>query len=217
MTTLAQRAMQLQLHPERELHPSWLPAAWPARHRRIARWNDGGLAVLGEVLRMVDARPAPSVVQAYDFDAPLKRLALMDSAALRQLAALCGFAAHRALLRQRGVAAVLKRQVRRYGEDLPRFLLERVPPLTRFAMNTAVIEAKPTSAGAVIVQRGHRLLLGALAAEGELAVARVQRKLPRRIAQHPPPPLIGAQREQLAELILLCLIPERLPAWDWLF
>jgi type III secretion protein K len=84
-------------------------------------------------------------------------------------------------------------------------------------MNTAVIEARPHGAGAVVVERGCRLLLAALAGEGEPIVRSAQRKLPRRVSQRALPVLQAAQRAELSELMLLCLVPERLPEWDWLF
>jgi type III secretion protein K len=212
---LMRTVMELQLHPERHLHPSWLPPAWPARHRQPARWNAGGRAVLADCLRRWE--PAPAAAERYDFQAPLRRLVLMDGASLRRLGAFCGFAAHRALFRQRGIAPLLKRQARRYGDDVPRFVQQRLPPLTQFAMNTAVIEARPHAAGAVVVERGCRLLLAALAGEGEPIVRSAQRKLPRRVSQRALPVLQAAQRAELSELMLLCLVPERLPEWDWLF
>jgi len=71
--------------------------------------------------------------------------------------------------------------------------------------------------GRVVVNRGYRLLLAALQGEGEPLLRRVQHKLPRHGAAVQPPLLAPRQREQLRELMLLCIVPERLPQWDWLF
>ena len=209
-----QQVMHYNLHPERDLHASWLPQEWPARHRRLARLGPGGQAMLSDFVRRWEGAPLPP---EYDFDAPLRRIALMDSAALRRLAAYCGFAVHREAFKLRGVSQLLRRQARRYDDDAARFVLDRLPPLDQFVMNTSAIEARPHSAGQVVVTRGYRLLLAALSQEGDALLRRVRRKLPRRAAQLHPPELRPAQRAQLCEVMLLCIVPERLPQWDWLF
>src|SRR5947199_333107 len=89
--------LRYNLHPELDVHPSWLPAGWPARHRAVARFGPAGRAMLADALR------------------------------------------------------------------------------------------------------------------------RVQRKLPRRLGALPIPPLQPRQRRQLEELMLLGIVPDRLPQWDWLF
>lgn len=211
---LLQQVMQFNLHPERDLHPSWLPREWPLRHRRLAGFGAGGQAVLSDCVRRWEGEPLPP---EYDFESPLRRLALMDGAALRRLAAYCGFAVHRPAFKLRGVSHLLRRQARRYDDDAARFVLDRLPQLDQFVMNTSALEARPHSAGQLIVNRGYRLLLAAMSPEGEAVMRRVRRKLPRRAAQLHPPELRAAQRAQLSEVMLLCIVPERLPQWDWLF
>jgi type III secretion protein K len=211
---LLRQMADFNLHPERGLHPSWLPPDWPVRHRVPGRWGPGGQAVLSDLLRL---RDGDALAPEYDFDAPLRRLALIDGAGLRRLAAYCGFAVHRPAFKLRGVGAALRRQAERYDADAFRFVLERMPRLDQFAMNLGPLEARPRSAGRVIVDRGHRLLLATLGSEGEALLRRVRRKLPRRVSQGTSLELHPAQREQLSEVILLCIVPERLPQWDWLF
>ncbi|KQW02542.1 hypothetical protein [Rhizobacter sp. Root1221] len=206
---LAQRLVALNLHPEQDLHPSWLPAGWPARHRRFGA---AGRAVLGDVLRAADAPPP-----VWSFDDPAERLALVDGPSLRRLAAYCGFAVHRPAFRQRGLARALERQARRYDADAVPFVLDRLPHLDHFAMNLRDLEARPSGAGHLVVDRGHRLLLAALSGTGEVLSGHVRRKLPRRVSSRPLPVLRPAQQAQLIEVILLCIVPERLPQWDWLF
>jgi type III secretion protein K len=46
---------------------------------------------------------------------------------------------------------------------------------------------------------------------------RLQHKLPRRISGFRVPQLAPPQARQLHELMLSCIVPERLPQWDWLF
>ena len=212
---LVRLVTRFNLHPEHDLHPSWLPAHWPARHRLPRRLGEGGRAVLAELLR----REAPPLCSAdYNFDSRLKRLALLDAAALRRLAAYLGFCAHLPLLRLRGgVGAQLRRPALRLDADAVDFLLERVPQLTGLRMNHAALEQRPLAAGRIVLDRGHRLLLGAAAAEGEAVLRRLQHKLPRRVATQGLPQFEPHQARQLRELMLACIVPERLPQWDWLF
>jgi len=206
---LARRLVALNLHPEVDLHPSWLPADWPARHRRF---GVAGRIALCEVL---GARGVPPPV--WTFDEPLHRLALFDGPSLRRLAVYCGLAVHRTALRQRGLGRSLDRQARRYDRDAVPFVLDRLPHLDQFAMNLHDLEARPAGAGHLVVERGHRLLLATLAGAGDAVSGHVRRKLPRRLSLRPLPALRPAQQAQLTELMLLCIVPERMPQWDWLF
>ena len=113
--------------------------------------------------------------------------------------------------------AILLCLLARLDDDAVDFVLDRVPPLTELRFDLTALLQRPIAAGVVITQRGHRLLLGALASEGPLALQRVQRKLPRRVAALRVPQLAPRQLDQLRELMLACIVPERLPQWDWLF
>lgn len=211
---LMRLVVQQHLHPERDLHASWLPADWPARYRRVSLLGPGGQAAVAELLRRTDPSTA-----AWDFnvDARVRRLALLDGASLRRLAAYCGFAAHKPLLRMRGIGSQLKRQARRYDSDGARFIEDRLPALTALRMNPQRLQQRPIATGRIVVERGYRLLFAALAGEDSALVQRVQRKLPRRVATLPVPALEPQQVRQLHELMLLAIVPERLPQWDWLF
>ena len=213
---LVRLVMRFNLHPEIDLHPSWLPADWPARHRIPARLGEAGRTVLAGQLRRSQG-PANGAAD-YNFDARLKRVVLLDGAALRRLAAYLGFCVHLPLFRLRGGAgAQIRRQARRFDADAVEFLLERVPQLTELRMDNAALQQWPLSAGRVAVDRGYRLLLAPAAAEGEVVRRRLGHKLPRRISVLGAPPLQRRQILQLNELMLSCIVPERLPQWDWLF
>jgi type III secretion protein K len=172
--------------------------------------------VLADLLRRGDAPSgAPS---DYNFDSRLKRLALLDAASLRRLAAYLGFCAHLPLFKLRGGAGFqIRRQACRYDDDAVDFVLDRVPQLTELRMDSAAIQQRPIATGRVVVDRGYRLLLGAAAPEGDTVLRRLQHKLPRRIASLRVPQLDARQARQLHELMLSCIVPERLPKWDWLF
>ena len=216
---LLRLVMRANLHPEDELHPSWLPADWPARHRRLTRLTPGGRAMLGDVLApLLQQRGMAPPVPDYRFDDRLKRLSLLDGPTLRQLAIYGGLCAHMPLLKLRGpVGTQMRRQARRLARDAVEFVLERTPPLSGLRMDSQPIQLRPASCGRVVVQRGYRLLMGTLAGQGDAVLQRVQRKLPRRLATLPVPVLSGSQVNQMSELMLLCIVPERFPSWDWLF
>ena len=216
---LVRLVTRFNLHPESGLHPSWLPATWPARHRVPSRYGPAGRAVLAELLQRRQAGPAGGASGLdFQFDSRLKRLVLMDAATLRRLGAYVGFSVHLPLFKQRGGAgAQLRRQARRYDDDAVDFMLDRVPHLSELQMDHQPLLQRPLCAGRVAVQRGHRLLLAAAAPEGETVLRRLQHKLPRRVSELGVPVLQPRQLQQLHELMLLCIVPERLPQWDWLF
>ncbi len=204
--------MRYNLHPHIDLHPSWLPTGWPVPYRHVARFGPAGQSVLADLLG-----PQGRTMADYRFESRLKRLALLDAGSLRRLAMYVGLAAHLPLLRQRSAAGSgLLRQARRYDPDVQPFAFERMPALPALRMNGKALQERPEAAGRLLVNRGYRLLLGALAPEGEEIVRRVRRKFPRRLADLSVPQLEPRQLRQLSELMLLCIVPERLSQWDWL-
>ena len=207
------------LHPERDLHASWWPGHWPAGHRGAGRFGPQGQAVLSRLVRHgVFGPELGDGAFDDDFDAPVKRLALLDGRSLRLLAATCGLAAHRNLFRQWGWAGPARRQARRWAPDAADFVEERVPALPLLPMNMHSAEQRPQGLGQLMLRRGHRLLMALLAAEaGPRTLARVRMKFPRRFAGETLPALSEPQRRQLEELVLSCIVPERMPEWDWLF
>lgn len=213
---LVRLVTRFNLHPELDLHPSWLPPNWPAPHRLPARLGEGGRAVLAGLLQRGPG--AFATAADFNFDSRVKRLALLDGGALRRLAAYLGFSAHLPLFRIRGgVGYQVRRQACRFDEDAVDFLLDRVPQLTELRMNHSVLEQRPLAAGRVVVERGYRLLVGMVAPEGDSLLRRLQYKLPRRVCALSVPQFEPPQARQVHELMLSCIVPERLPQWDWLF
>ncbi|MED5622306.1 SctK family type III secretion system sorting platform protein [Ideonella sp. BN130291] len=209
---LLRLASRLRLQPEAELHPSWLPTEWPLRHRHIERLGPGGRAALADWLRT----QTPDV--GFNFDTPARRLVLLDGRSLRRMALYCALVAHAPLMRQRGeLGSQLRRQARRIDRDAQRVVLERLPAVPSLKVDTSRLEQRPIAAGRVLVNRGYRLLQGAVAPQGDAVLQRLQRKLPRRAALLRLPPLQPRQLDQLQELMLMAIVPERLAQWDWLF
>jgi len=209
---LLRLAARLRLDPVHDLHPSWLPPSWPARHRQPRRLGPAGQAALGDWLR----ERTPDV--GLDFGSTRRRLVLMDAGALRRAAFYCGLAAHAPFLRGHGaLSAQLRRQARRIDRDAAALVLERLPRLAAFRLDTSRLEQRPIAAGRTVFDRGYRLLQGAVAVEGDAWLQRLQRKLPRRAAALRLPALDARQCAQLDELLTMGIVPERLAAWDWLF
>ena len=214
---LMRLVLRFNLHPEASLHPSWLPADWPASCRaRLRRLGPEARAVLRDALARSGVLP---VAPDYEFDSRLKRLLLLDAPSLRRLAFYASLCAHSPLMRpRRGPLGVrLRRLARRFDDDAVEFVLERAPELTALQMSAHPLKERPSSCGRLLVDRGYRLLLAAMAPEGERATQRLARMLPRRVGALPVPALEPRQRDQLAELMLACIVPERLARWDWVF
>jgi type III secretion protein K len=151
-----------------------------------------------------------------EMDTPLRRIALLDGASLRRVAAYTGLAAHKPLLQLRGTGRQLRRQAERIDTGAADFVVRRMPALSELQLNNAPLQERPIAVGRVLMKRGYRLLLGTVAGEGDALLRRVRLKLPRQ-ACAAPPVLSQRQRDQLQELMLMCIVPERLPQWDWLF
>jgi type III secretion protein K len=214
---LMRLVLRFNLHPQASLHPSWLPADWPVSARaRLARLAPEAQALLRDALVRAGVLAAGP---DHAFDSPVKRLLLLDAPSLRRLAFYASLCVHAPLMRPRrdALAAALRRQARRLDDDAVDFVLERAPQATELQMSAHALRERPGACGRVLVDRGHRLLLALLADEGEAAAARLARMLPRRASGLPVPALAARQKQQLRELVLACIVPERLARWDWLF
>jgi type III secretion protein K len=214
---LLRLVLQYNLHPELGVHPSWAPETWPVRYRaRLGRLAPSAQSVLGEVFKR--CRTVPTEAD-YHFDSRRKRLLLIDRPTLRRLAFYTSLCAHASLLRPRrdALSTQMRRQARRFDKDAVEFVLDRAPEPTEIKMSATTLMARPHSAGRVLMERGYRLLFALLLPEGDDIVHRIQRRLQRRLAALPVPQLTRIQLQQLDELILSCIVPERTAQWDWLF
>jgi type III secretion protein K len=211
---MARELIRFNLHPDETVHPSWLPADWPAGHRCVGALGPAGRELLASLLR----RSLPNSPTGFDsdFTTTRKRVALLDGPALRQLAWYCGVALHRAALYERPLKRELRRQARRFGSAGAAYVWQRLPELGLLRANASALVARPPATGRTVWRRGARVLL-ALNADDAPTLARMRLKLPRRLAAGALPMLDAAQRQQLEELVTLSIVPERLPQWDWLF
>jgi type III secretion protein K len=200
------------------LHASWLPPEWPQPLRLLSRYGAGAREPLQRCLRQRwQVAPPPFVAADGAPVDPLAALGWIDAASLRRLAVLIGWSTHRALWRERSLVGRLNRCAARHGAGTGRYVTERLPVLPQLAMDLAPLLARPHSIGRTVTARGYRLLRSLLAEPGDAMLCRSQLKLPRRVAAARVPALDAPQRRELHELVRLCLIPDRLPTWDWLF
>lgn len=211
---LVRLAIEFNLHPERDFHASWLPADWPSAYRSVEDYGPAAQELLGKYLRRWGALDQ---YVDFGFDSRRRRLALMDGASLRRLAAYCGLCAHKAMFEIRSTEQQMHRLADRIDVDAAHFVLKRAPTLTSLVLNYRPARKHPTSTGLLVMDRGYRMLLGVVATEGDALLGRTLRKLPRRVSALKLPPFKPAQISQISELMFMCLIPERFPQWDWLF
>lgn len=236
---LAHAIADLLQRPLAHRHPSWLPADWPPPLRRADRFGNAGAGVLAAPLSVaVDAAAQEQLLTLLAGTDRLPRVVLMERSALRLLAIWVGLAVHKAgfAIERRMVPAQLaesieplasrlagatpramRRAARRIDAQAVAFLLKRVPDLGDVPMNLAPMRARPACAARLMAERGYRLLGGLLEAYGAPLLRVWRFKSPRRLAMLPPAELSRSQAAQLRELVLLNLIPERFPAWHWLF
>lgn len=211
---LARIGIRFNLHPEDDVHPSWLPASWPPGYRRVNQLGSAGKVMLGKYVRQWGKLDEHI---DFNFDSPRRRLALMDGRSLRILAAYCGLCVHKPLFELVATSHDMHRLARRIHPDAARFVIGRTPALTGLVLSKRLAPNNPLALGSLVMSRGYRMLLGVLASEGSAIVRKVIRKLPRRVSALKIPSFRTAKLEQVSELIFLCLVPERMSEWDWLF
>jgi type III secretion protein K len=205
------------LRPDRYIDPSWLPMEWPAHLRDPARYGEAGRAVLARALLQAHGLDA---TRDYDFSTAEKRIALLPADALEHLAACCGLCLHRQWLREAEVSHKMQQVIdTAFGADAVTFVLYRMPAFDAVSEILEPQRQYPRLAVQTLRARGRQLLLDFLQPYGPAVGRRLALKFPRGGADgHRPPYLLGrTQRAELGELLRLSLIPEQVPAWDWLF
>lgn len=207
-------AVEFNRRPDRYVGADWLPDDWPDRYRDLERFGERGRAVLAAALL---ARLAPGAPLVFEFGSRVARIALLDRDALATLGAYCGLMLHRAWLRDAGNWRSHTALVDAFGHSAMPFVLDRAPPFEAIGETLEPYRRAPFEAIDVIRRRGCRLLFDLVAAEHAPLASRLALKFPRTLAAQPSYGLSLLHRQHLAELILLCLIPERLAQWDWLF
>lgn len=207
-------AVEFNLRPDRYIGADWLPDEWPARYRDLDRYGERGRAVLAAALL---ARLGPGGAPMFAFGSRIARIALVDRAALATLGAYCGLMLHRAWLREAANWRAQSVLVEAFGHSAMPFVLDRAPPFEAIGETLEPYRRAPLEAIDAIRRRGCRLLFDLVAAEHAQLAPRLALKFPRSLVAQPSYGLNVLHRQHLAELIFLCLIPERLAQWDWLF
>jgi type III secretion protein K len=205
---------EFNLRPDSYVDRSWLPGDWPEIYCDQGRFGARARALLA---RQILATAGLAQQFDFDFAAPEKRVALIAPEALRRLAEYCGLCIHKELLRERGAGRILDAVVGAFGRDAVQFVMERTPYLRAVRAKGALLKEHPEIAENKIRERGYRLLLSFLSGSGAAVFGRFRLKLPKKVAELTLPALEVEQAQQVTELMLLCIIPERLGEWDWLF
>ena len=218
----ARLVAEFNLYPERYVDPSWPLGVWPAPWNEIERFGERGRRVLARALfDTVGLQPdAPSgdAPADYDFDSRDKRLALLPRDAFEELARLCGLCLHKSWLVSSDVTRGVEKALQLgFGPETMAFVRNETPPFDAVSETLEPMRRYPKLVVQKISARGARLLLDFIAPAGLPVYGRTRLKLPRIADVQPAYRLGDAQRAELAELLFLCLIPERLRAWDWLF
>ncbi|MGM9484831.1 SctK family type III secretion system sorting platform protein [Roseateles sp. NT4] len=209
--------LRYNLRPASGLHLSWMPVDWPlAASSKLRSLSPRSEVLLGAAL--VQRHVLPDA-KRWEFESGLARLSLIDGASLRRLAFYMSLCAHASLMRARwsSVGSALRRQARRIDADAVEFVLERTPELVSLQMSEEQLRSNPRGIGRLMFDRGYRLLIGLATEIDEACAERVALKLPRRAVMLGAARLTAVQREDLGELVIACLVPERLAQWDWLF
>lgn len=207
-------AVEFNLRPDRYIDSSWLPQDWPTRYRDFASFGVRGRAVLARHLLV---QSGLGERYAFGFGSLVARIALIERSALTTLAAYCGLMLHRAWLQDAPNWRTHTALVDAFGYNAMPFVLDRAPPFEAIGESLEPFRQTPRAAVDAIRQRGARLLLDFVAPEGDAIVERMRLKFARGVSEQPAYGLSAVHRQHLAELIFLCLIPERLAQWDWLF
>lgn len=216
--TVPNRALRARLRaatrPSLDAHASWWPPGW--RMRSSGSLGDGGHQAASAWLRRIHAVPDAAQAAARP-DLPVERLAWMDGPALRRLALVAGFVAHRDHFETPGLALEMWRQARRLDRGLPDFALSRWPSCPALAMSPRALVQRPRAAGRMVVRRSYQLLLGLLASQDEGLWRSARIRFPRSLAEGLPPAMPPERRRVYEELLFMCALPERFGSWDWLF
>lgn len=217
----AQLVAEFNLRPDRYVDPSWPTGLWPAPWNDVSAFGERGRLVLAKALAHVVglcAEGSEELMADYDFSSRDKRLALLPREALAELAQLCGLCLHKAWLASSDVTRGIDKSLTlAFGADTLQFVHTRTPPFDAVSETLETMRRYPKLVVQKIGARGARLLLDFIAPAGASVFARTRLKLPRIADVQPAYRLNDAQRSEFAELLFLCLIPERLSAWDWLF
>lgn len=216
---LARLISEFNLRPDRYVDPSWPSGIWPAPWNDLGRFGERGRAVLARsVLGAANGvAETGEILTDYDFASRDKRLALLPREALASLAQLCGLCLHKPWLTGGLTRRIEKNLQKEFGSETLLFVRGHTPPFDAIGETLDPVRRYPKLVAQKIRARGGRLLLDYVAPAGAAVLSRMRLKLTRVADVQPGYRLSDAQRDEFAELIFMCLIPERLRSWDWLF
>jgi YOP proteins translocation protein K (YscK) len=209
--SIASLVREFNLYPGRYLDRSWLPDDW--REHLPAELSERASDILSRWLldqyRLTDQFD-------FDFDAPEKRLALLDHESFQMLARYLGLVsagdALRTVVDREGVEALRAR----LGSEDYEFLLHAAPALDIAAVGPAVDPCDPQWE-AKAARHGAHLLAAVLHGQGRAIGARAQLKLPRAQCGEVVIALSSRDRARVRDVAILSIVEEVLTQWQWLF
>ncbi|MCO5414451.1 MULTISPECIES: bcscK [Ralstonia] len=211
---LARLLCAWNLRFDRVLHPSWLPAEWPARFRNWDRFGPQGRRVLMQELR----RHEPALDGFIDcVDSREARLCLLPRQALAQLSTACGIVLHRAWIEDMAGKRLTRVLHLALGRPLMESALQHAAAFDAVAESLSAYASTPRQVIDVLQERGARLLIDLTMRAAPEHGQRLALTFARAAFERAPYTLNAQQWQQVADLVFLCFIPEQLPAWDWLF
>jgi type III secretion protein K len=195
-----------------EVHRSWLVEALPATsaYQGPEVWQCH--AATTQTL-LCDAQPCFD----FDFRGRTKRLALLPADVLRRLTSMLGLWVHARALQQPSLQPLREALAKRVGAEDAAFVFSRLMQVRPPRVGIELDIGRTTRALASVWRAGYAVLGGLFARAGSAVRGRLRLKLPRRIAAAPVPPLQAGSAQRAKEALLMCILPERLPQWDWLF
>jgi len=208
--TLALAVCSFNARPQ--VHRSWffetLPAIGPSPGPEVWRCHAAVTPAL-----LFEAGPCFD----YDFRGRTKRLALLPADVLRRLTSMLGLWVHAKALLQPRLQPLREMLAKRVGAEDAAFVFSRLMQVRPPRVGVELDEARATRALVSVWRAGYAVLGGLLAGAGPAVLGRLRLKLPRRVAAAPAPPLLGSSAQRVKEVLLMCVLPERMPQWDWLF
>lgn len=217
----ALRIVEFNLHIARLTHRGWFEQLLQRKGLEDALMDQEG---------RISARAEPKVSQwllrqfglqetfDWDMSEPLKRLWLLDTAALERLCQLLSLAMHRQWLLQiiDGSRLRVLRDVA--GPESFRYISDELPSQSfHHEAPTVALDLEPNALSNCLLNDGARTLLHLLDTSWHAVRERAALRFKPGTMHGEVPPLAAGRRDAALELLCGCLIPRRFREWAWLF
>ncbi|MDY7577163.1 SctK family type III secretion system sorting platform protein [Herbaspirillum sp. RTI4] len=217
MSQLETLVHQFNFRPETYVHESWYADDWPAMYRQPTAFRTAGVKRLAA---MLNAQHGLSHCYEFNFSSPARRLFLLPGDVLEVLATALGLLFFQSYVLDLAGAGRLAFLHDGFGRRLTTLVAVRCPSVA-FAAVATLAEEVPflslPSLRLLCAALGRRMLLTLAEGEGIPVVTRTRLKYARSVPVDTRVSFSAEEQSLATELCLMCLIPEEIPAWDWLF